>query len=80
MHCNKEQDIFQNAPDTVQRKPTSNNFELRASMGARQRIATANQAAFKVQQMVKEEPQQGLLVDNPEAGNFHFIKAYLGEP
>ena len=49
-------------------------------MGARQRIATANQAAFKVQQMVKEEPQQGLLVDNLEAGNFHFLKAYLGEP
>ena len=46
-------------------------------MGARQRIATANQAAFKVQQMVTEEPQQGLLVDNPEAGNFHFIKAHL---
>ena len=49
-------------------------------MGARHKIATANQAALKEQQMVREEPQQGLLVDNPEAGNFHFLKANLGEP
>ena len=72
--------MSQYVPDTVRRRLTKNNFELRASIGARHKIATANQAALKEQQMVREEPQQGLLVDNPEAGNFHFIKAYLREP